>query len=194
MPEEEVTTEEQNTQDAGTQAASATNPQGATANDDAQDEELTFETWFDQQDESTKTLLESHTRGLKSALESERSDRKTLAKQVKELSDKAGEGSALKEQLDKLNSEMENREMRAVFYEEAHKQKVVDLKAAFVIAKDSGLIDDRGRIDWDTFKTQHGYLIERQPTPRANAGNGTTAPQPSASTDMNALIRKAAGV
>ena len=49
-----------------------------------------FEKWLVDQPETVKELFDSHIDGLKSALDSERSGRKELEKQLKNLSKQAG--------------------------------------------------------------------------------------------------------
>lgn len=157
-------------------------------------QELTWDSWLEQQDETVKSLLDSHTKGLKSALESERTGRKDLARRVAELSQQAETGTELRTQLDKLTGDLDSMNARQSFYEQAHGMRVVDLKSAFVLARESGLVNNQGQTDWKAFQEQHPYMFERAQVPRANAGSGTSTPPPAQPADMNELIRRKAGI
>lgn len=178
-----------------TQEAPQVEENEANTESETQEEQpLTFDAWLGKQDDTIKKLVGSHTSGLKSALDSERDERKKLQRQIKELSKHAEDGSEMRQQLDKLSTDLETTDRRATFYEEAHSNKVTNLRLAWIAAQEGELIDSRGRIDWDGFKAAYPELIERPATvtPRSNAGNGTGAP-PARAQDMNSIIRTMAG-
>lgn len=153
-----------------------------------------FEKWLVDQPETVKELFDSHIDGLKSALDSERSGRKELEKQLKNLSKQAGEGSELKTQIDKLTTDMQQSDSRAVFYEGAHEAGVKNLKLAWIAAKEYDVQDRNGNVDFVKLKSFVPELFATQTkvVPPANAGNGAgqvAAAQP----DMNMFLRRATG-
>jgi hypothetical protein len=156
-------------------------------------EELTFDSWLAKQDEGTRGLLNSHTSGLKNALEDERTERKKLQRQIRELSEKAEKGSEMRQQLETLNTSLETNARKADFFEEAHANKVSNLRLAWMAVNEGELMNSRGQVDWDAFRSQYPELIEKPAsTPRSNAGTGTGTPPPSR-LNMNDMIRQAAG-
>lgn len=151
---------------------------------------LTFDTWIAGQDASVKTLLEGHAKGLKSALDSERESRKSLEKQLKDLAGKAEKGSELEKQLGELLSQQQGAQTRAEFYEAAHAAGVSNLKLAYVVASQEGLIDQKGRVNFDEMKKQFPELFGASPKPApGNAGTGTNN-QLSDRTSMDEFIRR----
>lgn len=152
----------------------------------------TFEAWLAGQDEAVKGLLTQHTAGLRSALESERTQRSELAKQLKEI--KPEKGSEAEKSLQELQGKLEAAERRAQFAEDAHKPEIgcVNAKAAWALAMAEGLFDGRGNPNWAALKQMAPELFTTPGAARGNAGAGTgQAPQPAGG--MNEFIRRAAG-
>lgn len=171
-----------------TQQTEIPDPQG-----EQQPANETFEAWLGQQPEDIRSRYEQHTSGLRSALESERETRRTLEKDVRRLARQQEEGSESRQQLDALAGNLAEQNQRADFYEEAHRLGVVDLRLAYLAARDGGLIDDRGRADMTALKTRYPHLFEtRRSAPAGNAGSGT-GPDPKPKNTMNDAIRRAAG-
>lgn len=180
-------------------AADATTPlndSAPPAENDQEPEALTWDDWYDEQPEDVRGLLEDHTKGLKSALEKERDQAKTLSKQLKGLSGKLEEGSAEREQLEALTSEIEAANARADFYEQASDPAIglVDAKAAWVLIQaDPDTYTRRGKPDFAALKEAHpGLFSQAAPTPRGNAGSGARKPSPTAANPnqaMNDFIR-----
>jgi hypothetical protein len=141
-----------------------------------------------------KTLYEGHTAGLKSALQTERQQRSELAKQINTLSKQAADGSDLKKSLEGMTAKLESETQRADFYEQAVKPEIgcSNPGLAFIAARESGAIDQRGRINWGELKQQFPELFKSKSPPPASAGAGTSNP-PAAKADMSAWIRHAAG-
>ena len=156
--------------------------------------ELTFDAWIKDQDEKIKSMLEGHTKGLKTALESERGNRKDLEKQLRDLAGKAEKGSEAQEQLTKMADDMAKSDQRADFYEAAHAAGVTNLKLAYTVAVQDEMFDRRGQVNFETLKQNYPELFGaavRKPAP-GGAGNGTGGePKPAAS--MNDWIRKKSG-
>jgi hypothetical protein len=176
--------------EAGTGGGSAPAPAGD--GDQGQGEgELSFEKWIESQDEKVKGLLDSHTKGLKSALDSERETRKGFEKQIKDLMGKADKGSEAERQLGTLLEQAEATNRKAAFYEEAHTAGIANLKLAFIVASTEGLFDKKGNVDFGTMKTSYPELFAK-PVIKGNAGEGTDSEPLKKS--MNDIIRTAAGV
>ena len=181
------------TQDGGTPTATVSAPQGETPEGQQQQAPLTWESWVEAQDESVKGLIDGHVKGLKSALDNERTQRSDLAKQLRDVTAKAEKGSELATALTQVSAQLEEAERRATFYADAGKPEIgcSNPRAAFVVAQADNLFDKRGNVDWAALKVAAPELF-RPRVPNANAGVGTGTPPP-AQRDMNQYIRRAAG-
>ena len=180
-------------QQQGNQQQANTNQQGqqsASNQGQQQQQPLTFDSWFESQPEEIKGLVDSSVSGLKSALESERNERKSLAKQLSELKGKAEKGSELEQQLNTLSSQLEAQAAKATFYESAPAD-VANMKLAWMAAQD-GHTDKKGNVDWQSLRTAYPELFRKQTTPPANAGNGR-GQEGGNQPNMNSFIRQAAG-
>jgi hypothetical protein len=150
----------------------------------------TFDEWIAGQDETVKAMAERHTAGLRSALASEREQRKEAIKQLKDLAAKAEEGSDLRQRLDGMIAEKDAAERRAAFYESAPQANCTNPRAALLIAQAENLFKRDGSPDWGALQATAPELFRR--AGQANAGAGTGAPPPARVT-MNDFIRRAAG-
>lgn len=164
----------------------------SSSSDSNSDGELTFETWLGKQDEKVKGLLDGHTKGLKTALETERETRKSLEKQVRDLATKAQAGSDAQKQLTELADKIAEGDRRADFYDAAHKAGVTNLKLAYTVAVTDDLFDKKGNVDFGKLKTAYPELFGVKKAPAGNAGDGTDGSTNTA-IDMNARIRRVAG-
>jgi hypothetical protein len=153
---------------------------------------LTFDTWQSSLPDEQKSLIESHTKGLKSALEAERGSRKDLEKQVRELAAKAEKGSDAERQLTELANKIQESDRRADFFDAAHRAGVTNLKLAYLTATMEDLFDRKGNADFEAMKKQFPELFGVRKSPAGNAGEGTDGGTP-APADMNARIRRLAG-
>ena len=162
--------ETQQTAPQGTQEApSATEPNDA-------------DTWADSLDDAGKTALSAYvsleTTRLKTALDTERAQRKELARQLKELSGKPADDTAWKAKIEAISGQLSEANLKASFYEGAASQDDLAAKrynAAYKIAKIDGLINDDGDVDWAALREQHDYLFATPVAPtsaRGNAGSG----------------------
>lgn len=144
-------------------------------------------------------LYEAHTEGLKSALEKEREDRRSLAEQIKLLQPKAEKGSELEQQLSETLKKLEEAEKRseetqrhANFTEEAIKPEIgcSNVKAAYALAKAEDLFDRNGKPEFDKLKAMAPELFKGS-SGVTNAGKRT---QTSVGEDINESIRRSAGI
>lgn len=152
----------------------------------------TWETILQGLPEDQRTAYEAHTKGLKTALDSERQAHKDLEKQVREAADKAkGEAKA---ELDRLAQQLESANRQADFYKEAGSPEIgcASPELAYLAAEKDGLFDRRGAVNWVTLKERYPVLFTQQQPARGNAGSGTQTP-PTPAQDMNTWIRRAAG-
>lgn len=156
---------------------------------------LTYDTWFEGQETSTQEMISGHIAGLKSALQSEREQRRSFEKQLKEVASQLDEGSKAREDLEKLGADLELSERRATFYEDAHAAGITNLRLAWVATQtDESLIDRYGRIDLVKMKEGYPELFGvTTKVPTAHAGAGTTTTPPADQRSMNDYIRAAAG-
>jgi len=151
-----------------------------------------FAAWIAAQDDATKALYNDHIGGLKSALKSERDERKGLAKQVAELAKQAEAGSDAQKQLEAFGKQLETADRRTAAYEQLHQAGVSNLKAALTLAEADEMFDRRGNVQIKELKEAYPELFRAAPTTNGNAGNGTGAGQPKGGT-MNEIIRNRVG-
>lgn len=153
---------------------------------------LTFDAWQKTLNDEQKGLIDSHVKGLKNALDSERGSRKDLEKQLRDLAKKAEAGSEAQTQLTKLADSLDTADRRTNFYEAAHAAGVKNLKLAFTVAETEEMFDKHGRVNFDEMKKAYPELFGTTTTPRGDAGSGTDK-KPKAASGMNEFIRGAAG-
>ncbi len=152
----------------------------------------TFDTYYAGLDATTKGLIDSHVSGLKTALDSERKNGKTLAQQVKELAEKADEGSDSKAALEAMSAQLAEANRKAQFFDAAAAKGVKNINLAYVAAKEEGLFDSNGACNFEALKGKFPELY----SPAAGGGGGGDAGSGSSTTqsdDINAAIRRAAG-
>ena len=152
----------------------------------------TYDEWLAQQPAEIKTVIEGNISGLRSALQSERQQREDLAKQLRDAA--KGSQGATKEALERLTSDLDAANARADFFADATKAEIgcSNPQLAWLAARESDLIDKKGRVNWEQLKTHYPELFRRPAPPAGNAGAGTSSP-PTAGKSMNAYIRAAAG-
>ena len=153
----------------------------------------TWDAFLDTLPEETKKLYDTHTAGLKTALQSERQQRSELGKQIQALSKQAADGSEMKKSLETLQGELELVTQRADFFEAAARPEIgcSNPALAWLAAREGSLIDGKGKIQWDALKQSYPELF-RQRVPAVQAGAGTQTP-PAPRPSMNDFIRAAAG-
>ncbi len=154
---------------------------------------LTFDGWLTGQDEQVKGLITGHIAGLKSALESEREQRRSFEAQLREAAKKAEKGSEMEQRLSALADKAGQAERQAKFYEVASAIGVTNLKLAWVAAQDAKLIDGQGNVSTEALKAQFPELFKAPPAPKGNAGAGAGQTGQPSKPDMNAYIRQQAG-
>ena len=157
---------------------------GETPNADEHAEPPTFDEWFAAIDATGKHLVTSHVASLRGALDVERNERKTLARQLKELSGKL-EGEAA-EQINAMRQQMETTTRRAEFVEEAALAGCALPRQAWHIAQAEGLTVAQMRSQYPQL-----FNVATQKAP-GGAGAGTAAP-PAVRASMDDFIRRAAG-
>lgn len=153
-----------------------------------------FDSWLDGQPEHVKQGFTSKTTGLHSALESERSQRKDLAKELKKLSGEAAQGSEAKKALDEMSMRLEQAERERDFIREASKPEngCVNPDTAFLVASAKDLFKRSGEPDWAAIKQAAPELFTAtRKAPPGNAGSGKESP-PAVQGGMNAWIRNKA--
>lgn len=174
------------------QVAGGGTPTAGNGGQSAGNAPVTFEAWIESQDETVRGLLDGHTKGLKSALDSERESRKSLEKQVRELAAKAEKGGEAEKQLTALADQLTEAGRKTDFYDAAHKQGVTNLKLAWMTAVADDLFDKKGNVDFASMKATYPELFGAKVTPRGNAGDGTEDPV-GVKPDVNTMIRRMAG-
>jgi len=174
----------------GTGAGTAT---GAGAGARPEPQPLVFDTWIGSQPEPVKAAITEHEKGLKTALESERTSRQDLEGQLRDAAKKLEKQPELQKSLTDMADKLAETDRRADFYEAAHAAGVMNLKLAYVVAGQDEMFDKKGNVNFETLKTKYPELFAgTKPAPRGNAGAGTGTHQP-ASGGMNEFIRRSAG-
>lgn len=151
-----------------------------------------FDEWLPSQPEPIRALVEGHTSGLKTALASEREQRKELARQLRDATAAAEKGSTLAKTLEEISGRAEAAEKRAVFFEMASQPGIgcTNPRAAFLVAQAEGLFRKDGTPDWAALQVVAPELFRK--AGQANAGAGVGAPPP-AKASMNDFIRRSTG-
>jgi hypothetical protein len=169
---------------------------GAAADDKSKaggQEAVTFDKWIGTQAEPIKTLITEHEKGLKSALESERTSRQDLEGQLRDMAKKAAKEPELQKSLTEMADKLAETDRRADFYDAAHSAGVTNLKLAYLVAVQDELFDKKGNANFETLKTKYPELFSgKSPLPKGNAGAGTGGDDKPA-IGMNEVIRRAAG-
>lgn len=198
MPEEAGTNNSEDPTAGGTNNTAGGNGEGGSAGQTAagtSGDQTTPQTWeelLDTLPDDQRTLYDEHTRGLRSALDDERRQRKDLAKQLRDAAAAAEEGSQARETLESLQTQLDEAAQRADFAEDAVQQGVTNPRLAWLAAKQIDAFKRNGSADWEALKEAFPELFRKTVAPPANAGAGTDS-QPAGALSMNQLIRQAAG-
>jgi hypothetical protein len=153
----------------------------------------TFDTWIGTQPEAIKGLVTEHEKGLKSALDSERTSRQDLEGQLRTMAKDAAKTPELQKSLTDMADKLVETDRRADFFDAAHSAGVTNLKLAYLCAVQDEMFDKKGNVNFEALKTKYPELFAGgKLKPRGNAGDGTGANQP-AGGGMNAFIRQSAG-
>lgn len=153
-----------------------------------------FTAWMEQQDDAVKSLYQTHTAGLKAALQSERETRQGLERQLRDAAAKAEAGSEAQKQLEEAaaKAEMANRQVQ--FFESAHAHNVADLRLAWLaVSADKALQQSDGTVNFEALREKHPSLFAANGAakpPPGNAGAGAGIP-PQKPRDMNDILRDA---
>lgn len=156
-------------------------------------EALEWDTFHAELPAAAQKLIADRDSGLKSALKSERDARGEAEKSLRKVAADLEAGSDAQKQVLELADAEAAASQKAEFYEEAHEADVKNLKLAYVVAKQDGLIDKRGKINFKQLKEDYPELFVKKFVPDGGAGDGTGTKLPGGKVDMNALIRKKAG-
>lgn len=166
--------------------------ESSTTPQDGEKPPATFDSWLKDQPDEVKGLIEDHAHGLRTALENERAQRKTLEKQLKDAAKKFDKDSEERKSLDKISADLAEANRKTDFYDAAHKAGVTNLKLAWLAVVADELIDEKGAIDFDELRKSHPQLFaSKAPIQPINAGSGANGGAPKQT--MNQLIRSAAG-
>jgi hypothetical protein len=147
---------------------------------------IDWDSFLTGQSDEVKKLYDEHTKGLKSALVSEREESSDLKKKLREAAKGADEATAAK--LNEIVAAQEKAEKRASFYESAASEGCNNLRLAWIAAQ------DLGDTDLKVLKDKFPELFHKErpaAPPKASAGAGTqTQPE---GVSMDDLIRRASG-
>lgn len=155
---------------------------------------MDFDTWLAEQTDEVKGLVAGHIDGLKSALDSERSTRKSLEKDLRTAVSQAEAGSEMQKRLQEMERSLSSTTTKADFFQAAHQAGAKNLSLAFLAAQEAGLVGESGAVDFDKLKTGFPELFAEKVRVPGNAGEGMGNPPPAGKTSMDDLIRQQAGV
>jgi len=167
--------------------------EGEQQQENQEGEGLKWDTWHNALPEAEQKLIADRESGLKTALKAERDARGDAEKSLREAAAELETGSDAQKKVLELADAEAAALLKADFYEAAHEKDVSNLKLAYVVAQQDGLIDKRGKIDFDTLKKSYPELFIKKIVPPGGAGDGTGGKLPGGKVDMNDLIRKKAG-
>lgn len=169
-------------------------PAGGTGTQDPPANTLSYDDWYKGLDDSQKALVDGHTHGVKSALDSERALRKDFEKKAKELAAAAEKGSEMEKQVGSLLAQLSEANQRAEFLAGAPAAGCADPQLAFLAAREGGHFDMNGKPNWEAIKLAHPNLFAtQQPAPRGGGDAGSGTQTPPKANDMNSFIRGARG-
>lgn len=154
----------------------------------------TFDEWISSADETVKTIVNNRFTALENTVKATREERDALKAEMKKQLKNASAGSEAEKSLNEALEKLERTERKASFLEEAMKPGIGcrNPKAAYALAIAEDLFTRAGLPDWSAIKESAPELFGSL-VPRGNAGSGTNEQTPN-NTDMNAVIRKMAGV
>jgi hypothetical protein len=159
---------------------------------------LKWEDWYGSQPDNIKALITEQTSGLKTALNSERGTRGNLERQLNELKKSLKDNESAVAEVQRIQASLAEENTRGEFYEAAHAAGATNLRAAYLLAKADGLIDERGKFRIEDIKGKYPefFVAPKPATPAGNAGSGAQNPPPALSGNaaVNNLIRGAAGI
>jgi hypothetical protein len=168
-------------------------PTEAPASETPAEEAVTFDGWYKTLDATTQGLVDDHIDGLRSALNTERGERKTLEKRLRDLSKQAEQGQDIQQQLQQVTEQMAQASAQATFFEAAHAANVRNLRLAWLAATDAGLVNKKtGEVDFGELRKVAPEVFASRTIPPADPGagaqqNGVSKPS------MNDFLRAAAG-
>jgi len=162
-----------------------------------------YDTFIESLDAPTRSLIDQHITGLKSALQAERATVKKFEAVAKTAQSLAEDKTRLETDLASRTVDVQLAQHRADFYEHAIDQGVrrKSVRLAYLAALDAGHIMDDGTVGWDELRANFSDLFGEPgrtgPTPpsrssSAAAGAGARGDTPAAPT-LNQIIRNAAG-
>jgi hypothetical protein len=160
---------------------------------EGRDQTQSWETWLEAQGPEMVALYEEHVGGLRSALQSERQQRREFERQLREAAGQLEQGSQARARLEEMAGGLEQQERRAEFYELAHAAGVTNLRLAWLaVQQDESLTDRRGMVNMTRLQESYPELfgVARRGPGNAGAGTGSQTPKGGG---MNEFIRRAAG-
>ena len=153
-----------------------------------------WDDYLKEQPEEVQGLFQVHVKGLKSALDDERTENRKLAKQLRDAAEGADAKTARK--LNDMAQTQDSLTKKADFYEVASSEGCNNLRLAWIAANDIEAFDRRGNVDINALKGRFPELFGTQrpptpPPPKTGAGSGTrTSPD---GFDMDSFIRAQSG-
>lgn len=161
--------------------------------EDKGEKPIVFDDWLKTQPAEVQSLLDTHTKGLKTALNSERERADGVEKQLRDAAKKLKEGSDERKGLEDMADQAATASKQATFYEEAHAAGVTNLKLAFLAAQQGDLFDKKGKVDFDDMKKQFPELFVPGAKPVAGKAGEGTGSKVRVGGGMNDFIRRSTG-
>lgn len=152
-------------------------------------EKTEFESFLESQPKEIQEKYETHVKGLKTALQSERDAHQTFERQLREVTGKLEATSQTRQELERLTQE---RDAKINFFNKAHELGISDLELAFLAANSAKLISDSGP-DFTKLKELHPQLFTTKVVTSGDAGKGReSVVRETSNSIINTRLRNAA--
>lgn len=171
----------------------ATEETTTTTENKPNDQPVEFEKWLGEQPDNIKNAYETHVTGLKNTVAATRNERDDFKKQLAGLAKQVEKGSEAERQLQEMSGKIELAERKANFMEDALRPEIgcKNPRTAYALAVSEDMFSKNGSPDWASIKLAAPELfIAGGAKGKAGAGTG----EPPKTQDMNAYIRRVAGV
>ena len=155
--------------------------------------DLTFDGWYKTLDAPVQGVVDDHIDGLRTALNTERNERKGMEKRLRDIQKQAESGQDIQAQLQQVTEEMGTATAKVAFFEAAHAANVRNLRLAWLAAQDAQLVDKKtGAIDFNELRKVAPELFAAKTIPTGNHGSGSQQDGVS-KPGMNDFLRAATG-
>lgn len=151
------------------------------------EEEVTFDSWFEQLDEQAQALINAR---LQQDAQEASSARKNLEKELRAAAKKLEAGSEAERALTANADKLAVAERRIRFLEQAS-NTIDDVKLAWLAVQGGDYEKKDGSFDFEKLKATHPKLFKEAITPKGNVGSGTSSDVSDRKFSMNGWLKAA---